>query len=208
MTKNNTIELNSDLEKFFLDECHNVASKQGLQVSSQLNHYLASMLSRFMLSTNFFERETDPYSQKSQNSIPTVGVKLLKANQKGAFEQFIEMQQVGDIALFTAGFFGENIERRHLDMDFYTAIGGQAYQRAGQIRETLSRERALNVYFELSGKFSDISELLSELSDRRLLNSPKDTLMLYEKWVATENPRIRRMLGEAGILTAPTKNVG
>jgi len=205
--KNKTnIELNSDIEKYFLDACHDVSCKQGIQMSESLTQYLASMLRRFVSSANFFEPETDPYTKKTKNAIPAVGTKLLEANALGSFEQLVEMQQVGDLSLFTSGFFNKTLDRRMLDMDFYSAIGGQAYQRAGQIRNSISKEQALNVYFELSEKFLGLSEILSELSDQRYLNSQKDQLRLYEKWLSTGNPRIQRMLREVGIMSSSQRS--
>ena len=204
---NNSIEINADLQSFFFDECSAVASKQGLKVSDQLTGYIASMLHRFVSSPSFFEVVTDPHNNKTKNAIPPVGQKLLEAQNKGTFEQLVEMQKVGDIALFTSGFFSENLDRRMLDLDFYSAIGGQAYQRAGQIRETISKERILNVYFELSGNFEALSEVLSELSDRQYLHSKSKQLSLYEKWLSTGNPRIKRMLAEVGIMSgSPNSN--
>lgn len=194
------LKLTDNLQEFFSEECWNIAQKQGLQVNEALSRYLGELLLRFVQSEKFLRPCSDPYSMKPKKEFPSVVQLWLEAQTRPNSEQFIQMQWVGDLSLFTLGFFPERIERSLVDMDFYSAVGGQAYQRAGQIRESLANERILNIYFELATRFDELKEVLAEFSDRQLLGSEKDRLKLYEKWLAERSPRIKRMLAEVGII--------
>lgn len=197
---NTHLYLTQDLRSFFADECLSIAAKQGLAVPEHLGHYLADMLLRFVGSDTYFVPNSDPHALKPKKEFPSVVRLWLEGQTQPVVEQLVQMQHVGDIALYTSGFFPERIERSMVDMDFYMAVGGQAYERAGQIRETLAQERHLNIYFELASRFSELKELLAEFSDRKLLSTEADRLRLYQKWLQSRSPRIRRMLAEVGII--------
>lgn len=194
------IEIQSDLKSFFFEECTNIANKQGLNISPLLQSYLGEMLSRFMDVGYLVQESSDPFAQEGQTEIPSLGIELMKGMQSSSFEQLFHMQKVGDLALYIAGFFPGYLDRRSLDLDYFSAVGGQAYQRAGHIKSTLDAENQLNVYFELAEKFASLTEVLMELSDQKLLTSKEDQLKLYEKWLLTGNPRLSRMLKEAGLV--------
>lgn len=197
---NTHLHLTQDLRSFFAEECLSIASKQGLKIPEHLGKYLGEMLVRFVGSDTYFVPNSDPHSAKPKKEFPSVVRLWLEGQSQPGFEQLVQMQHVGDIALYTSGFFPERIEKSLVDMDFYMAVGGQAYERAGQIRETLSIERDLNIYFELASKFGELKELLAELSDRKFLATESDRLRLYQKWLDSRSPRIQRMLAEVGII--------
>jgi hypothetical protein len=199
MSKSGSIALASDLRSFFENECWDAVQRQGVKISELTNSYVASVLARYSSSQEYFVPNKDSEKKREVPSIVTLWLEGLSGD---TLEQYRQMQFVGDIALFTSGFFSDRIERSLVDMDFYTAIGGQAYERAGKLRESIAAERSLNVFFELSSKFPEIKEVLAEISDRALLGSEQGRLKLFERWMQTKNARLRRMLAENGILTS------
>jgi hypothetical protein len=200
-----SIQLASNLKDFFAQELHSIANKQGLSISVQASSYLASVLTKFGDAQNLLVRESSQASNAeapNKSSFPTLALMFLESQQIPTNEQFFKLLHVGDVALFTSGFFGDRILKKSLDMDYYMAMGGMAYERAGHIRETLANEKALNIYFEISASFKNLVEVFSELSDQSLLTNDKDVLKLYEKWLENGNHRIARMLGEIGVIAA------
>lgn len=194
------IEIQSDLKSFFFKECSSIADKQGLTISPLLQGYLGEMLSRFLDVNYLLQESSDPYAPKGTKEIPSIGIELMKGMQSTSFKQLFQLQKVGDLALYISGFFPEYLDRRSLDLDYFSAVGGQAYQRAGHIRSTLDSENRLNVYFELAEKFAALTQVLTELSDQKFLAREEDQLKLYEKWLVSGSPRISRMLKEAGLI--------
>jgi hypothetical protein len=199
-SRHSLLTLTQNLEDYFAEECWSIAHKQGLKLSEALSRYLGELLARFVQADRYLCASQDPFAVKPRKEFPSVVQLWLEAHTRSQFEQLLQLQHVGDIALFTSGFFPERIDRSLVDMDFYTAVGGQAYQRAGQIRESLASERMMNIYFELASRFHELKEVLAELSDQQLLASEKDRLKLYEKWLSERSPRIKRMLAEVGII--------
>ena len=134
------------------------------------------------------------------SSFPTLSILWLESVSKHQGEQYFQLQKLGDLALFTSGFFAERIDRSAVDLDFYRAMGGMAYERAGKIRETLQAEEALNIFFELASRFGECTEIFNELSERSLLTNDRDLLSLYEKWLRSGSKRLSRMLQESGVI--------
>jgi hypothetical protein len=205
MTSQTKIKITSNLVSFFCDQVDEISSKQGLRIQDPTVVYLGQMLAEFNRSEEYFVRSKDPAEKKLE--FPTISLMWLEGSSQELKERFRVMKKVGDIALFTSSFFPERLKRRLVDMDYFTAIGERAYETAAHLRDSHPSERALNCFFELSEKFSSLREILGELSDQSLLGSEADQLVLYEKWLQTHSPRIKRMLGEAGILVADRTKV-
>lgn len=194
------LEIAANLDTFFEQEVSVAAKKQGLTASHHACAYLARVLSKFS-ETNRYLVENNLDGEGTQKTYPTLALLWMESIQSPPTEQFFKLQQLGDIALFTTGFFKERLDRKSIDMDYYFAMGEQAYERAGKLRESIAHESALNVYFELASSFTKFVDVFAELADQSLLANEQDILKLYEKWLKTKNFRISRMLGEVGIIT-------
>jgi hypothetical protein len=199
MTRKQSIELASDLRSFFEDEVRSTAEKQGTDLSVHASRYLALVLERFTNVENFLSKNE---SNGDKHEFPVLALRWLEGLSTAYAQQLFHMQQLGDLALFTSGFFGDRIDRSLVDMDYYRAMGGQAYQRAGQIKESLSAEKNLNIFFELAAGFGPCVEIFAEVSERSSLTNNRDLLRLYEKWLAKGSARLSRMLAEKGIIAS------
>lgn len=201
LQSSNGIQITADLRTFFEQEVRETAARQGRDLSGPAAQYLGQMLAKFTDARNYLQKgETDAKGHE-RHSYPTLALLWFEGLSKSLIEQLVHMQNLGDIALFTSGFFGERVTRS-IDMDYYTAMGGRAYETAGRLRETLASERQLNVYFELAANFRDFTEIFAELSDRTHLGSDQGLLKLYQKWLASRSERVSRMLREAGVIPA------
>jgi len=199
------IHLASDLKSYFESEITSIARKQGTEVTPFASQYLARLLERFANMKNY---ATEPKLDSAQNEgnkqqLPVLATLWLESLSLNPSEQYFMLQQLGDVALFTSGFFGDRIRHSVVDMDYYIAMGGRAYERVGHLRDSIANERALNVFFELSAGFEAFVEVFAEISDASLLGDEKSLVKLYEKWLQSRSDRIGRMLAEKGIIAAP-----
>ncbi len=201
-TKPGVIRLATDLDSYFESEVRDTARKQGIAISPFTSNYLARMLSRFSDTRSFLtQNPTARPEEDPKQSFPRLALLWLEGLSQDPLGRYQKFQLLGDVALFTSGFFAERIQRSAVDMDYYIAMGGQAYAKAGQIRESIQAERDINIFFELSSSFSELVEVMAEISDRSLLGNDKDLLRLYEKWLGSGSERMRRMLAENGIIS-------
>jgi len=93
--------------------------------------------------------------------------------------------------------FGECLNRRAVDVDYYIEMGGRAYDALGDV--AARRGVARSLWDELSEKFSQLVEVLNEVAERTLLNSDTGLVRLYEKWMKTGNARVALLLREQGV---------
>jgi len=201
-----SIQITADLRSFFEEEIRQTAARQGREISPSASQYLGSMLAKFTDARNYLQAGEKDEKGRERQSYPALTLLWFEGLSKSLIDQLVHMQHLGDLALFTSGFFGERFSRSLLDMDYYMAMGGRAYETAGKLRESLAAERELNVYFELSANFREFTEIFAELSDRTHLASDKGLLKLYEKWLASRNERLSRMLREAGVIPSAPRS--
>ncbi len=208
------IQLATDLKVFFEEQLSTTAKKQGQVISPLTTDYLARLLTKFSRPQNYLVpashniANTSGSENSEKKEIPTLALLWLESLSQPISEQYQQLQFLGDVALFTSGFFRERFDRSLIDMDYYVAMGERAYERAAKIRESIAAERALNIFFELAESFSGFVEIFAELSDQSLLANDQDILKLYQKWLRTGSVRISRMLNEVGVIPSSKTNSG
>ena len=83
-------------------------------------------------------------------------------------------------------------------------MGGSAYYNLSVMSD---KTETKETFGELANKFQSFSNVLGEMSERSGLQSNKDVLRLYERWIVTGSERIRSVLNEKGITTAHKSNL-
>src|SRR5690606_26257217 len=92
-------------------------------------------------------------------------------------ERNFALQRIGDISLFVAGFFGESLARRQVDVDYYIRMGGSAYGSLSERVKGSVRGRVYTAVFaELAAKFQDFVDVLTEIRDEARGNDDIDIL--------------------------------
>lgn len=125
-------------------------------------------------------------------------------------ERLRQFRQLGDIALYTSGFFAEYLQRKGISTDYVARIGERAYQSAGDLAQRATRpldpERHA-AYVELAGRFEDFVGVLDEMRECTSLRTPQDIVRLYDRWRRTGSPLLAERLREHGVFpTKPQRN--
>ena len=80
--------------------------------------------------------------------------------------------RIGDISLFVAGFFGESLARRQVDVDYYVRMGGFAYgSLSDAVRRSVRGRVYTAVFAELAAKFQDFVDVLTEIREIALVEA-------------------------------------
>lgn len=169
--------------------------KELVEGAIEHQHVESDELTRFYV-VNLLAGFVQPDEGKTGFDDEPLALQLGRALQSGGASQRAGLRQVGDVSLFISGFFSESLKRKLVDLDYYIAMGGYAY-------EELSRQEPLHVsriFAELAEKFSAFVDVLSEVSERSGISSNTDLLRLYEKWVRTGSRRDGDRLVERGIV--------
>lgn len=181
------------LQEFFRESVSSAMDKQGLDADDHTAYYVVNLLTLFARSEVFYDGDSQP--------LKPLALMLAEAvDASNADERNFALQRVGDISLFVAGFFGESLADKQVDIDYYVSMGGSAYSSLSEYMRGSVRGRAFTAVFaELGAKFQDFVDVLTEVRDETRGNDVVDVLRLYEIWLKTGSARAARMLRRLGI---------
>ena len=184
-----------NLRAFFHQAIQRAARNQRLDAGGATLHYLAHLLTDYASSSRLFD-----HSAEGVHLSPLAGLygAALQAGSPG--ERRLWLQRLGDLALFLSGLFSERLRRGLVDVDYYIAMGGNAYGYLCQTGGNSSRDRALgDVFGELSRDFVAFMDLLGEVGENAAGRRALDPARLYELWRRSGSARLAGKLRELGI---------
>ncbi|MEK7679297.1 MAG: hypothetical protein AAB356_03805, partial [Deltaproteobacteria bacterium] len=159
---------------------------QRIKTNESAEFYLSSLLSDFIL-------------RERLNDEP-LAITYIKALGAGRELQIHLLKQLGDISLFTSGFFSDSLSRKIVDIDYYILMGEASYGYLASIHKQRSGHKDISVlYSELAAKFKLFVDVLAEVSERSRLTSSRDILRVYERWLRTKSRQAEKILRDLGI---------
>lgn len=171
---------------YFRELVESALARQRLTATEDAAFYIVHLLANFL----------QPASEEQPGPL---AIRLAEALDAGGQRQWAGLKAVGDESLFVSGFFADSLRRSLVDVDYYIAIGGTAYDALGR-RETDVRSP---IFAELARKFVQFVEVLNEVSDRTSCASNADVIRVYERWLKTGGARAGKLLVEKGIIPGP-----
>src|SRR5439155_13333156 len=96
------------------------------------------------------------------------------------------------------GMFSDSLSSSLVDVGYAIAMGSRAYDALGEVAARHGRAHR-SLWDELSEKFSQLVEVLNEVSERTVASSNAGLLRIYEKWMKTGSVRIATLLSEHGV---------
>lgn len=183
--------------EFFKSQIHTAIEKQKLRVDESVEHYLVTLLSRFMVSENLFA--TTEEGNHQEETLALLYQRAIAAENSET--QQTTLRRLGDVSLYTAGFFGDRLSRKVVDVDYYIGMGRNAYSSLAQMPVASIMQR---VFKELAKQFPRFVDVLAHVSEKAMPQSEKNLLRLYELWLKTGSERAEKSLTEAGIIPNTT----
>lgn len=178
------------LKEFFKSLLDEVIGRQRVVIAEVTEFYLVNLLSEFALTDKLFTREED-----GRKDHEPLAVLYHQALQQERNERIRTLRRLGDVSLYTAGFFSGALQSGVVGPDYYIQMGGTAY---GQVAEL---SPAAQVYRELHDKFRALVEVLEEIAARGMVQAgPSGALKVYESWARTGSDRLERVLVDAGMV--------
>ena len=162
---------------------------QQLEPSNDSVRYLVDLLGGFVHPEGLF------HNAEVAPDRPLAELFCTAASSDG-MRRFSLLKLSGDVALFLSGFLSDSLKGAMVDVDYYSSLGGCAYQTAAN--ECVSKQGA-PLFAELAEGFVDFSDVLSEVSENCGLTDGNDALRLYERWSRSGSRRCAEALGEMGV---------
>jgi hypothetical protein len=175
--------------EFFREQLARAMEHQKVSTSAFTQYYLVNLLAGCV-------RGELPPSEPGFDETP-LAVLYVRAVHASRRDRARLLRAMGDTALFVSGFFADSLTRSLVDLDYYKTMGGFAYSRLA--RDEDPRVFGPQVFSELSDRFTEFADLLSEISEATLLSSNASLVRLYERWVQTGSRRAAALLAERGL---------
>ncbi len=175
--------------EFFREQLERAMEHQKVSTSAFTQYYLVNLLAGCL-------RGELPPSEPGYDETP-LALLYVRAIQSSRRDRARLLRAMGDTALFISGFFADSVTRRLVDLDYYKAMGGFAYARLAHDEDP--RVFGPEVFSELSDRFTEFADLLSEISEASHLATNTSLLKLYQRWVQTGSHRAATLLAQRGI---------
>ena len=161
--------------------------------------YLIELLEFFLHTDNLFEKDNEESLGQA-----TLAELYLRASQD-PLKKRVLLKKLGDSTLYISGFFGDSLKRKVVDIDYYAEIGGRAY---GTLAAVTPSDRWAKVFAEFSERILEYIDLLTYISQKALVQTNKDLLRLYDRYLTTGSELAKDQLLEQGLLNAQTVKGG
>ena len=185
----------ANLQEFFRESVGTAMAANGLDAERETAHYVVNLLTLFARSEAFH----DP----ADNDVARRPLALMLADALDAptiDERLHGLQRLGDVSLFIAGFFADDLQDSVVDLDYYISMGGGAYSNLSAESRGTFKGRALgSVFAELGEKFNRFVDVLNDVRSQASLNPTTDVKRLYDVWQKTGSNRSARLLRQQGI---------
>ncbi len=178
--------------EYFKELVDGALARQHVQAGEFTAYYLVNLLCRFV--------RPDARVGATDQGQP-LAFRLKRALESGGSEQRAHLRDLGDVSLFTSGFFSDSLQRRSIDVDYYVSMGEYAYGSLSRNEDAFA-----DVFAELARRFVGYMDVLAEISERTALTSCNDVLRLYEKFLRTGSVRDGKKLVDRGII--PLQSIG
>jgi len=192
---NSELVLVGSLREYFRDSLDAAMAGNNVAVSIHTRHYVVNLLALFARSEALHDEAESTAPRKP------LALMLADANAAESEEQSrYLLQRMGDISLFTAGFFPEALHATAVGVGYYVRMGRCAYgSLANRLRRSPRGRSFVSVYEELADRYQDIVDVLQEIRERECPASGTGTLQLYESWLTTGSRRAERLLRNQSI---------
>jgi hypothetical protein len=188
--------LSSSLKEFFRSMLLEVVKRQKLTIDEVTEFYIVNLLSDYAQAEKLFSQDVN-----GRREVEPLAFLYHRALQQDREEKIRTLRRLGDVSLYTAGFFNSSLKDTAVGADYYVQMGRNAYS---ALADMVTNSSALVVYQELCTKFSALVEVLGEIAARGLAAAgPQGQLKVFESWARSGNGRLEQVLIDTGML--PTK---
>lgn len=190
-------------EQYFSESLKEAFEKRKTKTSPHIETYLIHLLKSYLDSRNLFASQQAVLGENEKPPETLAEMYLVAMNLESPRNREL-MKIMADRSLYMAGFFGDSLQRKLIDVDYYMEMGSVAYHNLAQ----WTREDQLSyVYKTFSCRFSDFVDVLSYMSEKASIQADQNILRLYEKYVKTGSEFAREKLNAMGIVTVPKEQL-
>lgn len=183
------------VNEYFSEAVQAAICRRQVAVSGETAVYLTNLLAGYVNSEHLYDVTPDGVAIRPLAMLYGDAVQATSTD-----ERVKALRRLGDIALFISGLFADSLGRSLVDVDYYIAMGGNAY---GYLADSGHRSvyvrRLQEVFTELATRFTECVDVLADVGEKANLKNDTDVLRLYEIWLGSGSQRAAEKLQAMGI---------
>ena len=183
--------------QYFVEMVESGFSKRNVKSLPAVQNYLVELLEFYLDAKNLFEEEIDEVGNKKPSTLAEM---YLVASGSNGSEKHDLLKKLGDKTLYISGFFGDSLNRKLVDIEYYAEMGGAAYASLADISKA---DSVIQVYRTFSERFLEFVDVLTYISHQTMVQSDRNVLRLYDRYMQTGSEIARDKLLEMGFVTLP-----
>lgn len=183
------------LPEFFKDQVAHAMSRCSIQVSHEVEFYLVNLLLTYTHASNFHKQ-----SETGEAQDKALALQLFDAVVASRRSKIPILKEMGDMALYTSGFFGDSLYKKAIDLNYYISMGHTAYASVSQLISDGTGKSLSELFYELATNFKYLVDVLATISESTNIHSDQNLLKIYERWAATGSHRLKTLLYQHGII--------
>jgi hypothetical protein len=180
-------------QEFFKEAVEQALIQTKVKATPLAEHYLVQLLDQFLTADKLFDE--DP--EKGQRQRETLAEMFLRALNSSPSQRVDLLKKLGDSSLYIGGFFGDSLNRKLVDLDYYVQMGGNAY---GTLSSEVRDDSFKRIYEELATRFAQFVDVLTYISTKALMQTNEDLLRLYDRYLRTGSDLAKEQLLEKGLI--------
>lgn len=185
---------------FFVEAVTEALRRQKVRTLPQVESYLVELLEFHLTTENLF----DLVDENGRRSRETLAEMYLKANHAEPRMRVELLKKVGDRALYISGFFGDSLQRKVVDVDYYAGMGGTAY---ATLSSCVREAPTARMFREFAQRFNEFMDVLTHISSHAFARNEENILRLYENYARTGSSAARERLLEKGLIAVPVDGI-
>jgi len=202
MNLSSTLVLSSN--EHFQEMVDSAFEKRKVKASFLVKNYIVDVLVYFLDIKNLYSTSHLEKEAAATTKDLTLAEEYLISMQKSGFEKVETLKKLADKSLYISGFFSDSFQRKLIDVDYYVDLGCSAY---GELSGYAKKEDQAEVYKTMSGRFVEFVDVLTFISQEAFIQSNKDILRLYDRFMKTKSELAREKLIEMGVLTLDSEQL-
>ncbi|PIU00193.1 MAG: hypothetical protein COT74_04460 [Bdellovibrionales bacterium CG10_big_fil_rev_8_21_14_0_10_45_34] len=186
--------------QFFHESVRDALAARSMETFPLAESYLADILEKYMVTDALYELDNESGKRRQD----TLAEMFLRAQNAETSLKLNLLKRLAETSLYVGGFFGESLDRKIVDIDYYAEMGGSAYQMLSRL---VAEDTFAHLYKEYSYRFLEFVDVLSHISLKSRPNSNKNLLHHYTRYLKTGSEQALETLLEQGVIppAGPTK---
>lgn len=174
-----SIDVRTNLADFFERQLTQSMAGQGVNSSREARAYLTGKLVDYVHARMLHNGSE---GRAPHRLLAELAIEAERAGNAHRYECF---RRLGDLALFMAGVFAQQVRRRVVSRQYYVNMGAAAYVQLAVLDAMIAGQQRIDMYDELACGFPRFADVLEEVSERVQLDKKGGLIRLCERLTRT-----------------------